>query len=346
MILEIKKRVESELKSFILDIDKTYRLSSISPLLYENIKEFMSRDGKRVRPFLFVIGYLGFAKKAAPRLYRSAVSLELLHDFMLVHDDIIDKSETRRGRPSMHANFNNYLAGYKNAKFSGQDLAIVAADVMYALALEAFLSAKEDKLNKERALRRLIRAAIFTGSGEFIELLLGIKSIDEITKQDIYKIYDLKTANYTFSSPLSIGAALAGAKIEQINKIFNYGTYLGRAFQIKDDILGLFGQEAETGKSTLTDLKEAKKTILVWQAYNYSTKSGKAVIKNILSKKNSGRSDLLKMQNIVSGSGSLDYAKIEINRLIKKASCVIQTTKMNHACIDCLNSYSKELLRV
>ena len=346
MILAIKNKIENELKSFILDIEKTYSLNSLSPLLYNNIKEFMSRDGKRVRPLLFVIGYLGFAKKAAPGLYRSAVSLELLHDFLLVHDDIIDKSEKRRGQPSMHANFNNYLAGYKNAKFSGQDLAITAGDVMYALALEAFLAVKENMLNKERALKKLIRSAIFTGSGEFIELLSGIESLNKITKQDIYKIYDLKTANYTFSSPLSIGATLAGANTNQINKIFDYGTYLGRAFQIKDDILGLFGQETKTGKSNLTDLREAKKTILIWQAYHNSTKSGRKVIKNIFSKNNAGKTDLLKIQRIVFDSGALDYAKSEINRLIEKSTLIIHATKMNFAYIDCLDKYSEKLLSV
>ena len=100
MILNIKNRIEKELRKYIVEVNKTYDLSGISPLLYQRIKEFILRDGKRIRPILFCIGYLGFADKAAPGLYRSAVSIELLHDFMLIHDDIIDKSHLRRSKPS------------------------------------------------------------------------------------------------------------------------------------------------------------------------------------------------------------------------------------------------------
>lgn len=345
MFLEIKNRVESELSRYILSIDRLYSLNKISPILFKHIKDFVSGDGKRIRPILFIIGYLGFAKKVAPGLYRSALSLELLHDFMLVHDDIIDKSQTRRGRPSMHAALNQYLAGYKGTiKFNGQDLSIVAGDVMYAMAIHAFLSVKEDMQRKETALKKLIEAVIYTGSGEFIELLYGVKNIEEISKADIYKIYDLKTANYTFASPLSIGAILAGAKKDQIEKLFNYGIYLGRAFQIKDDILGIFGSEDEIGKSNLTDLQEAKKTILIWYAYNNSTKENKSTIKSILSKAKVDKRDLLKMRKIITKSGALDYAQKEIARLLKKAQTINASSKMYPPYKNFLYNYSLKIL--
>ncbi|MDP2044470.1 MAG: polyprenyl synthetase family protein, partial [Candidatus Omnitrophota bacterium] len=157
MFLKIKSKIEKELRAYANSLDKTYRLSSLSPLLLKSIKEFILRDGKRVRPVLFCIGYLGYAKKVTtPGLYRSALALELLHDFMLVHDDIIDKSSTRRGKPSMHALLNQHLKKYKNIKFSGADLTIVIGDVIYALALDAFCAVKENPVRKERALRKLI----------------------------------------------------------------------------------------------------------------------------------------------------------------------------------------------
>ena len=121
MFLKIKTDVEKELISWAEDIDRLYPLSSTSPLIFNTIKEFVLGNGKRIRPVLFVLAYLGFSKKAAGGLYRSAVSFELMHDYMLVHDDIIDKSDTRRGKPSVHARFNKYLSGYKNLKFNGQD---------------------------------------------------------------------------------------------------------------------------------------------------------------------------------------------------------------------------------
>ncbi len=340
----IKTRVEQELRRYISDTDKLHSLREISPLLFSVIKNFVSREGKRARPILFVIGYLGFAKRRAPGLFRSALSLELMHDFMLAHDDIIDKSATRRGGPSMHEMFNRYLKGRKNIKFNGQDLTIVAGDVMYAMSIHAFLSIKESPRRKEAALKRLIDAAMRTGSGEFIELLAGLKNIDQISKEEIYKIYDYKTANYTFAAPLSVGAELAGADRRQIERLFKYGIYLGRAFQIKDDLLGMFSSEKETGKSALTDLREAKKTLLAWQAFRGSGRKNKAVIKAILSKKNIAKKDLLKMRGIIISSGALNYAKREISRFIKASCKILAVSRMRPAYKNLLESYAEEIL--
>ncbi len=346
MFLKIKNRIESELSLYIRSINKTYFLSSLSPLLFSSIKEFISREGKRIRPILFCIGYLGFSKKETPGLYRSALSLELLHDFMLVHDDIIDKSATRRGHPSMHASLNNHFKNKKGLKFSGEDLSIVIGDVMYAMALDAFLAVKETPERKDRALKQLISAALYTGSGEFIELLLGSKPIDEIAKNDIYKIYDYKTANYTFASPLTMGALLGGANTNQIKNLFSYGMRLGRAFQIKDDIIGTFGEEAKTGKSNLTDISEAKRTLLIWHAYNHSDKKNKRVIKKVFSGKRAGKIELLKIRKIILKSGSLDYAKNEITRLIREAEHNIKSLKIREDCRRTLENFTKKIISI
>ena len=344
MFLRIKKRFDKELVEFTKDINKDCHLSSISPLLYRSIKEFMLRPGKRARPMLFLLAYLGFAKKTPPGLYRSAVSLELLHDFLLVHDDIIDRSLVRRGRPSMQVMLQRHLAAYKNIKFNGQDLALVIGDVIYALALQAFLSIKEDAHRKEKAMKKFIATAIYTCGGEFVELLAGLKNIDKFTKDDIYKIYDLKTARYTFSSPLCIGATLAGADDKQLGLLHKYGIYLGRAFQIKDDYLGIFGSPKNTGKSNLTDLRESKKTIFVWYAYNHCNSKDKAAIKKIFFKNEPSRNDLQVIRRIILLSGAVDYARKEIEQLIRTADSLISASKMSPCQRDCLSAYANGLL--
>jgi len=344
MFLSIKKRIDKELVEFAKDINKDYPLNRISPLLYRSIKEFILRPGKRARPILFLLAYLGFAKKTPPGLYRSAVSLELLHDFLLVHDDIIDRSLVRRGKPSMQVMLQRHLAAHKHIKFNGQDLALIVGDVMYALALQAFLSVKEDMHRKEKAMKKFIATAIYTCGGEFVELLAGIKNIDKITKGDIYKIYDFKTAHYTFASPLCIGATLAGADNKQLGLLNKYGIYLGRAFQIKDDYLGIFGLPKDTGKSNLTDLQESKKTIFVWYAYNHCDGKDKSAIKKIFAKKDPSPRDLLKMRRIILLSGTVDYARREIERLIKMADSLINTSKMPPRQRDYLNAFAFGLL--
>jgi geranylgeranyl diphosphate synthase type I len=239
---------------------------------------------------------------------------------------------------------NDHLKTLKGVKFTGADLAIVIGDVLYAMALQAFLAIKEETQNKEKALGKLIETTIYTGCGEFIELLYGAKSIDEIKKEDIYKIYDLKTANYTFASPLTIGATLAGADKSEVQRLFQYGLYLGRAFQIQDDILGIFGEEKEIGKSSLTDLQESKKTILIWHAYAHSPAKDRSKIKRILSKNNVSNDDLSRMRKLISGAGALDYANREIDTLIKEANRLNKYSSMKKIYKNALEQFSKEML--
>lgn len=344
MLTSIKHKINAELERFAADIDSRYSLHEISPLLTKNIQNFILRPGKRARPILFVVGYLGFSNKVAQGLYKSSLSIELLHDFLLVHDDIIDKSDTRRGSPSMHKMLNNYLSGFKNIKFNGQDLAIVIADIIYAMAIDAFLFIQEEPARKERALKKLLEATIYTGGGEFIELIYGAQDIEKITKQDIYKIYNNKTAHYTFASPLSIGAILAGTDQTQIDLISKFGLYLGNAFQIKDDLLGIFGEESKTGKSSLVDLQEAKKTILIWYAYKHAKTSEKSLIKKILAKSNVVKSDLTIIREITLNSGAKEFAENEIALLTQKAMELIASSKIRKLYKDFLYSYPQEIL--
>ncbi|MFH1855608.1 MAG: polyprenyl synthetase family protein [Candidatus Omnitrophota bacterium] len=344
MLSKIKNKIDKELVNFIDYIDKVYSLKKLSPLLFKSIKDFALRKGKRVRPILLIIGYMGFKKKPARGLYTTALALELLHDFMLIHDDIIDKSDTRRGKPSLHKMMNDYLRGYKNIKFSGEDLSLIMGDIIYALSIHAFLAIDENMQRKEKALKKFIEAAIHTGSGELIELLNGLNDIKKITQKDIYKVYDFKTAYYTFASPLATGAILAGAKQSEVTKLFKYGLSLGRAFQIKDDILGMFSEEKETGKSSLTDLQEAKKTILIWHAYNNSDKKNKEIIEKIFSKKKVVQKDLLKTREIIKASGTLDFAFRETQKLIKEAQTALNSSKIFPKYKNYLNSYSQKIL--
>ncbi|MDD5347965.1 MAG: polyprenyl synthetase family protein [Candidatus Omnitrophica bacterium] len=335
----IKNTIEKELRAYSRRLDSGYRLTSLSPLLASRLKEFILRPGKRLRPSLFVLGYKAYARRPAPGLYRSALSFELLHDFMLIHDDIIDRSPLRRGKPSLHAMFERHFRPVRGVKASGADFALVCGDILYALAMEAFVSVKEKTARKEAALRKFIRAALFTGCGEFVELELASRPLERIREEEIYRVYDLKTAYYTFAYPLSVGATLAGAGRREADKIFEYGVCLGRAFQILDDILGMFATEKAIGKSVLTDLQESKKTLLVWYAYNRLSKRRKKDLLALLNKKKIGARDLTAMRLLLVDSGALDFARGRIQLLTKKAA------RLN-AALDISNSHKRLLDRL
>jgi len=345
MFIQLKNELDKKLGKFITDIEKRYSLKAISPLLSGAIRDFVLRPGKRIRPILFIMGYRGFAQKDPKGLFESALAIEVLHDFLLIHDDIIDKSDMRRGKPSMHTLLNNYLKKYPKAKFNGQDLAIIAGDILFAIAIDSFLTINEDPGRKEKALRKFVEAACYTGCGEFIDTLSGAKAINTTKPKEVYAIYDYKTAYYTFACPLVTGAILAGADETEIKKLFAFGIHLGRAFQIKDDILGIFAKEKDTGKPSTSDLRENKKTLLLWFAYQKASAQEKGTLKKILAQKKITQKDIAAVQKIMIETRSLANAKTKIASLLNKANAALKCSKIKKEYKEILTAYSSTLLK-
>ncbi len=321
MIDAFLKKINAGLRYILKDANRRYRLGLISDALLENSQEFVLREGKRIRPLLFILGYKGYAqKKHAPDngLFKSAAAIELLHDFMLIHDDVIDKSDLRRGKPTLHKLFDKKIKLADDARI-GPELAIVAGDIIFALAIEALLSIQEDKARKEMALKKLVETAAYTGAGEFIDVAYSHKNIDQLSLKMIFLTYTLKTAKYTFECPLLMGAILAGAGPGELKKISRLGLAAGQAFQIYDDFLDLFSSQKIIGKPILTDLAESKKTLLVFQAYHRLKGKEKKEFKRILEKKDKKPADLENFRKLITKSGSYDASLKQMCDLQKSA---------------------------
>ena len=327
---KLKKDIDREIKVFLADIDKKYGLRRISPLLSYGINDFLMRPGKRIRPILFILAYEGYSGKSnIPRreLIRTSLSIEFLHDFLLIHDDIIDRSELRRGRLALHKLFDQKL-GISSAAGIGSGLGIVAGDIVYAFAIESFLACGETPMKKEKALKELIGTTILTGTGEFIDITGGLKSIDRISRKEIFDIYALKTAKYTFEGPMRIGAALAGAKTPELNKLSRLGGILGRAFQVLDDMLDIFMSSKNTGKPVLSDLSELKKTLLVREAYHRLDKASARIFKRLFEKKKKTKHDLERLKKMITGTEAPRYCLNMVNALLDEAGKAISKLKM------------------
>ncbi len=346
MLKQIRKKIDEQLKIFFASDELALSLTKSNLLLYKELRNFVLSKGKRIRPALFVLAYDGLTTRKSKDIYKTAISFELLHDFFLIHDDIIDRSDLRRGAPSIHKALAKNLKHSANIGPSGSDLAIISGDILFSLALKAFLSSEAYSNNSFKALNKFINCSFYTELGEYIEMLESIKNIAQVKKEDIYKIYKLKTARYTFSYPLSIGAELASASKKTIKDIFDYGIYVGIAFQIKDDILGLFANEEKSGKSSLSDLNEAKKTLLIWKAFQTASSKDKKAIKTLLFKTKINKQDLYMMRSIVERTGSLTYAKKEINRYYSQSQKILTSLKMKEVQKRELNLFTKRILGI
>lgn len=330
MLDKMRKQIDKSLAVFLDRIKHEYKLHLVDPILFKSIREFVLRKGKRIRPILFALSYKGYCKtntRISPSIYYVSTCIELLHNFMLIHDDIIDRSDLRRGKPTMHKLLEKAVKT-REQKRLGQDLSIVTGDIVYALAIDAFLSINEDLKRKEKALKYFIQTAVFTAMGEFIDTLHGVQKIDKVSEKDVFLNYSLKTARYTFDCPMVVGAILAGAQPKDIQRLSEIGLLIGQAFQIQDDMIGIFDSQKNIGKSILSDIAESKKTILVCHAYKTLPLPKRKKFMKHFTKVKKSYSDLVAIRKIFIEAGSLRYSLQEIKKRLERSQKILNKLKM------------------
>jgi geranylgeranyl diphosphate synthase type I len=344
MLTEIKRAVEREMRRYAAQF-RHAPLSSIPRPFSTVIEQFIGRKGKRLRSVLFVAGYRGYSARRVRNLYRSAAALELLHDFILIHDDLIDHASLRRGGASMHASLDALLNGHRGLRFKGPELALIVGDMLYAMAIQGFLSVSEAPARKQRALEMLTRTALYTGCGELDELLHTLKPLADVRTADVYRIYDWKTGHYTFSSPLAMGAILGGARQVDIDGLTAVGTDLGRAFQLRDDLLDLFGDGDVYGKPAFLDLCEGKKTLAVLHAYRASAPAERSILEQVLERPGASPAEIRQAADIIRGSGAPEHVLREMRRLVRSALRKLDRTRMRTSARRFVAEYAESLLQ-
>jgi geranylgeranyl diphosphate synthase type I len=225
----------------------------------ERTRNYSLRPAKRVRPALVVAGHsLARGSLTVPSgLWRFAAGLELLHTFLLIHDDVADQADLRRGGAALH-----HLLGPGRA---GEDLAVVVGDHLFARSLEAMLSSGQRGASE--ASRYYLAVCRHTAAGQYLDLELSRARLSEVTLFQTLRVAHLKTARYGFCAPLVCGAMLAGAGAELCEALERVGRHVGLAYQLRDDLIGLFGDMTVSGKPADGDFVQGKRTFPVLAAY-------------------------------------------------------------------------------
>ncbi|TFB66286.1 polyprenyl synthetase family protein [Cryobacterium sp. Hz9] len=231
--------------------------------------ERASSGGKRVRPALVLAAYAGFGGRDQTLVVPVAVSFELLHTAFLIHDDVIDRDLARRGQANIAGRFNDralaHGADSDQAQVWAAAAAILAGDLALSEAHRALAKLPADVDTRLRLLDLLDRAVFVSAAGELADVT-NSSARHPLTVAEVITTLENKTAVYSFEGPLQAGAVLAGASAEAIGLLGRYGRLVGVAFQLTDDLLGVFGDAVETGKSVTADLREGKQTALIAHA--------------------------------------------------------------------------------
>lgn len=236
-------------------------------------------DGKRIRPALLLLGFQAAGGTELESVEGPALALELLHTCALMHDDVIDRAATRRGRPTVHVSFadQHRAAGWSgDAGAYGEAMAILIGDLAFVHADELFLGAHVPSEPLLAGFRRFTELREEVMVGQTLDLFAATSAT---TDRDLaLAIATLKSGRYSVARPLEVGALLAGAPPELVDGLGRFGDPLGRAFQVRDDLLGVFGDTAVTGKSSASDLSEGKRTLLITEAYARTDDDGRALL--------------------------------------------------------------------
>ncbi|NQX11606.1 polyprenyl synthetase family protein [Microbacteriaceae bacterium VKM Ac-2855] len=271
--------------------------------------ESNTRGGKRFRPRMVLSAYEALGGTDFEAAAHLGAAFELLHTALIVHDDVIDRDFVRRGGPNLSGSYRDEAttAGLSIpiAEHRGTSVAVVAGDLALAGAhrLVEGVGAADDI--RARLLALLDEAIFASAAGELADvdfsLMPGMPTVDEVLEME-----RLKTAVYSFEAPLQAGAVLAGGSDEVVRALGDFGRNIGIAYQIVDDLLGVFGTEVATGKSTLGDLREGKRTVLI--AYAAGTEQWPE-IEPLFGDRSLSRSDAKRIRTTLATCGARGYAE-------------------------------------
>lgn len=309
---KFKERFDKELKGYFQK--KIVQAQKNDPLAAEAVKliaDFALASGKRIRPAIVYYAYLASGGSNKEDILGVSMSMELTHTFLLIHDDIIDRDQKRHGVPTLHERYKKIgrrLAPKKDAVHFGNSMAMLAGDMSAAMANEIIFNSPFSPEVIVKALDKLQQIVYTIVPGEMLDIVLEMRS--HASEEEVLKMYEGKTSSYSFEGPLHLGTVLAGIFEGKIFSDYSaYASPLGKAFQIRDDILGVFGNERKIGKPVGSDVIEGKQTLLVVRVLEHGNRQQKQVIRKYLGKKDLTEKELEEFREAVRQSGALEYCQ-------------------------------------
>ena len=339
----IRKEIDEALYTFV---DRQRPLlgdisGDLSPLL--TALDALLAGGKRLRPAFCYWGWRGSGGDDRTEFFTVAASLELLQAGALIHDDVMDGSDTRRGQPAAHRRLEALHAesGWRgSAQAFGSGAAILLGDVCLTWCDEMFQGSglAAEALSRGRPIFDRMRTEIMCG--QYLDLLgqaRGRRPGGHEAVEAALRIVVFKSAKYTIERPLQLGAALAGADEASVEALSAYGLPLGVAFQLRDDVLGVFGDPDETGKPAGDDLREGKRTVLVALTLERATDEQAQTVESLLGDPALDTAGVELLRSVIVDTGALDACEQMIGRYAADAEAALDAAPVTLPARDALS---------
>lgn len=336
---ELRSRVGKSLTDFLTgQVEMLDAVSEDLAPLAEAVSELLA-GGKRLRPAFCYWGWRGAGGADTEEAVRAATSLELLQACALIHDDVMDGSDTRRGLPAAHRRFaalhrgNSWLG---SSESYGVGAAILLGDLCLSWADEMLLTSglPDGALTRAKSVYDEMRTELM--AGQYLDLLEQARGGGSVERA--MRVVRYKSAKYTIERPLHIGAALAGADAEVVAAYSAYGLPLGEAFQLRDDVLGVFGDPETTGKPAGDDLREGKRTVLVAKALAGASPAQAHLLRTHLGDPALDVGGVAALREVITSTGALAEVEALINDLAEQSLAALDSVALDQPARDVLGS--------
>ena len=297
----------------------------------------LTRGGKRLRPAFCYWGWRGAGGSAdgpeGEAIVRAATGLELFQAAALIHDDVMDDSDTRRGMPAIHRRFAELHRGSSwlgTPEHFGVAGAILLGDLCLAWSDELLTGSGLDQAALERGRPVFDRMRTELMGGQYLDMLEQARAgQDDGAAERARQVLRFKSAKYTIEHPLLLGGALAGAPRDLLEAYSAYGLPLGEAFQLRDDVLGVFGDPSQTGKPAGDDLREGKRTMLVAIAMHNSTPAQRASLRRHLGDPRLDAASVEELRRVIVETGALTEVERLIDSLVDEARSALASAPLH-----------------
>ncbi len=299
---EIKKEIKVRADVINSVINKYLKIQSPENL-YKAVRHLIDAGGKRLRPTLCLISTEAI-EEDWNKILPAAAAIEIIHNFTLIHDDIMDRDVMRRGVPTVHTVF-------------GESTAILAGDTLFAKAFEIMTECDVDSKHLIKGVKLLADVCVKICEGQYLDL--SFEKRDTVTEEEYFEMIERKTAHLIAAS-CALPAVLFGKKDKIVNALWNFGLFSGIGFQIHDDVLDLIGKD-KIGKDWGSDLVEGKKTLIILKAQEMGVEI------EIFGKGKASEDEIKKAVNKLLECGAIDYARSKAMEYVEKAKKELNVLK-------------------
>lgn len=321
-LADYKKLIDQDIAAYSKQLQKStlQEYGAYARLEIDAYLDILQRGGKRIRGALTMVGYEMSGGRDTAMILEAARAIEMIHAYILIVDDFQDRSNLRRGDKTAHLLLTDYhkehdLAG--SSEHFGASIAWNAALVGNHAAQIVLANLKVDAKLRTEVLKIVNQTMVTTGHGQTHDIMNEV--VAKVSEDEVERVMEWKTANYTILNPLQVGMTLAGASRGVIEAIKPYAIHTGAAFQITDDIIGSFGSAEQVGKSPMDDTREGKRTLLSVYALKHAKRADKNFLLQMLGSADLTPAEFERCKTILADSGALEYAQTETKTHITAA---------------------------